>query len=157
MLGSEIKSHHVWSHSSLNCWQTCQRQFYHRYVAKDATFESSPQLERGNLVHDALKLRLTENKPLPEDMPYERFAAALPDKGLLVECPMGMSRAGEERDWWSADVFGRGRPDAEVLPLPETLHQRQDSGQGARLVLQLQRPSMSEQGVRRMPTFRAVA
>jgi hypothetical protein len=106
---------HVWSHTSLACWETCPRQFYHRYVAKDAVFESSPAAARGTLVHGAMEARLRYKAPLPEDMPYEKLAASLDGKPMVVEAPLGIQDDGGACDWWGPGVAGRGKPDVVIL------------------------------------------
>lgn len=107
---------HVWSHTSLNCFGTCPKQFYHRYILKDVKFEESAASRRGNDVHAAMEARLKIKTPLPEDMPYEQFAAALDERPLLVEEELGIRKDGDWATWWDAYVYGRGKPDVVIMP-----------------------------------------
>jgi hypothetical protein len=106
----------IGSHTSFTCFETCPKQFYHRYIAKDAVFEDSPASRWGNLVHGAMEARLKRNEPLPEEMKkYEVYAAALGGKPLLIEEPLGVDLFRRPEKFWGEDVWFRGKPDVVVL------------------------------------------
>lgn len=107
---------YTFSHTSVTCYDTCPKLFWHRYVAKDVVFEETDASRRGSAVHAALEARLKQKAPLPEDMPYEHLAKALDDRPLLVEERLGVRADGTLASWWADDIYGRGTPDVVILP-----------------------------------------
>lgn len=95
----------ILSYSAIACFERCPSQFYHRYILKDLKFESSPAIERGNKVHEALRRRLKHKRHLPADMPYEDVAASFDGKSLLVEEELGMREDGSATGYWDDDCY----------------------------------------------------
>jgi hypothetical protein len=59
------------SFSSLKTFQTCPRQYKHKYILKDVKDEGSDATRYGTAVHLAIEEFLTEGKPLPDE--YLRY------------------------------------------------------------------------------------
>ena len=106
----------VASYSFFSKWDTCAYQAYRIYIAKDLPKEKqSIEQLRGIEVHDCLTRRITEGKPLPDDMPYEHLVAPLVAYGAVAEKKLGMTREGRPCDFFAPEVFLRGVLDAPVV------------------------------------------
>lgn len=109
----------IWSYSFLNTYATCQKQAYHRYIAKDLPREpASPEMSHGIAVHDAFEKRLKTGEPFPESMAtYERFAAAIEVRGRPqgVELQLGITADGAPTSFFAKDVWGRGKVDVLLI------------------------------------------
>lgn len=68
------------SFSKLSTFETCPRQYYHKYVAKDLPFTSSPALELGNRFHSFAEAFLTQDGA-PKS---EEFSAYVPGLKKLL-------------------------------------------------------------------------
>lgn len=55
------------THSSLDAFKTCARQYQARYILKEIKFESTEATRYGDRVHDALENRLKNKTPLPAE------------------------------------------------------------------------------------------
>ncbi len=51
-----------YSHSRLNTFETCPRQFYHRYIARDVEFKETVHTKTGTALHAAVEHRLKADK-----------------------------------------------------------------------------------------------
>src|SRR5882757_8694805 len=66
-----------WSYSSLNTFENCPKQYYHRYILKEREPDTEVSLH-GQRVHKSLEDRVGEAKPLPvEYEAYEPLAASV--------------------------------------------------------------------------------
>lgn len=111
----------VLSHTLLNTWLTCPHQCYRRYIAKDLPREPVTEaIAWGNAVHEAMELRLRKKQPLPEDMPYEHFAAPLDVANVEPEQKLGMAESGRPTGFFDGDVWLRGKLDAPILLSTDT-------------------------------------
>lgn len=107
----------VHSFSSLNTYlNVCPHQYAARYVYKTAPFTGSPASIHGDEVHKALEQRLTHGTPLPEKYPYESFAAPIAEaKNVKIEQKYGIDTKGEPCDFFSRNVFLRGKVDVSIV------------------------------------------
>lgn len=60
--------HLAWSHSALNAFETCPRQFYLTRIAKTVVSPPSDEINWGRRVHKALEDRLNGVAPLPAEL-----------------------------------------------------------------------------------------
>lgn len=68
----------AWSHSRIETFKKCRKQFWHFNIKKDVPFEQSEQMKYGERCHKALELRLATNEPLPPEFrKHEGIAAAI--------------------------------------------------------------------------------
>jgi hypothetical protein len=58
----------IYSYSSLNCYENCPKQFFHRYIARDALPYQGVEAEAGTKVHEAIETALKTRQPLPKHM-----------------------------------------------------------------------------------------
>lgn len=110
----------VWSHTFLDSFETCPREAYHKYVAKDLPKEkkSKAQLD-GIAIHEVFDLRLRCKMPLPEIYAkHEPMMLALEHaaigKTLEAEKRMAINAKGEPCDFFAKDVWGRGTADVVI-------------------------------------------
>lgn len=103
----------VWTYTMLKTYRdVCAHQTYRKYILKDVPYTPTPEMARGNAVHDALELRVGAGKPLPTDMhDYERFARAFDGKNPKCEPKLAVTRDGKSTSYFDRDVWGRGRAD----------------------------------------------
>lgn len=81
-----------WTHSRLEAYGNCPRQFYHLKVAKDVTEAPSEQQLWGNRVHEALEVRIRDGIPLPEGMQqWEKLASSLESLPGDTYCEMELA------------------------------------------------------------------
>lgn len=111
------------SHSSINMYEQCPRQFESRYVIKEKKEPQSEQQKWGDLVHTAMedRVRGTLATPLPEGMEnFERVLEVVRvAKGagltVLAEQKIAVSRDGTPVDFWSKYAWVRGKVDLSIL------------------------------------------
>jgi hypothetical protein len=87
----------VLAFNPLNDYVRCPKQFYHKYLAKDAAEKKSYAQTSGIDAHDALKRRIKLREPLPQE--YEAYEdAVIPltkgDKKVDVELALGCDSNG---------------------------------------------------------------
>ncbi len=105
--------------SSLDCFVTCGKQFYHKYVAKDLprSPQTAEQLE-GDRVHAAFEARLGSNVPLPKDLmvhePHMARLEAIPGV-LWVEEKVALGRDLQPTTYDDPDRFWRGKIDFRMV------------------------------------------
>jgi PD-(D/E)XK nuclease superfamily len=102
-----------WSYSHLNAYRQCPRKYHHYYVLKDVPYESSPQMDRGNYVHQAFEQHINKGVVLPDDLRhYEKFVPWT--YKLEAEVKLGILWDGTPCDFWDKEVYGRGTADVIV-------------------------------------------
>ena len=71
-----------WSHTALDTFKTCPRQYHAKYVTKSVQEEKTDAMIWGERVHKAFELRQTDGTPLPAGLeqhePYMQKLEALP-------------------------------------------------------------------------------
>jgi hypothetical protein len=100
----------AWSYSALTTYELCPKKYYHLYVAKDVKDADSSFAADGKIVHDAMKARVIDGKPLPLNLRhYEKiaakFAAASGEKH--GEMKLAINRKFEPCDYFAPDVWVR--------------------------------------------------
>jgi len=108
-----------WSYSVLSAYETCPHRYYVTKVAKTVTEPMTEAMSRGNKVHKALELRLTQATPLPGDMrQWEPLAQTVVDraKGGVLEAEQKMALTIDYRPttFFAKDVWVRGITDFTV-------------------------------------------
>ena len=103
----------IGSFSALNCYKTCPRQFYHRYIARDVPKATSEAIERGNVVHAAFEAAAKGEAPLEGEWEcwngvLERLKAG---HTIAVELQLGITEPGMPCDFFADAVFFRGKLD----------------------------------------------
>lgn len=100
----------AWSYSALTTYEQCPKKYFHLYVAKDVKDADSSFSADGKIIHDALKARVIDGKPLPLNLRhYEKtaakFAAAPGQKH--GEMKLALTREFTPCDFFSPNVFVR--------------------------------------------------
>ena len=109
----------AWSHSALDAFENCPRQYYETKVAKRYPFVSTAEMEWGKTVHKAFENYLLHGTPLPADLQvHEDFLAsfkALPGE-LAGEERLALDRRlqpcryfGDDTIWYRGQVDARKR------------------------------------------------
>ena len=106
----------VGSHTALSCYATCPRQFYHKYVAKDAVREETPALRHGREVHDAIKEAFDRSAPhhAPESA-RKLVKHILAQGGFQSEWKIGATAEGAPCAFAAPGVYFRGIPDVVLV------------------------------------------
>lgn len=102
------------SHSSMNTFETCPRQYESKYVLKDVVFESGPEADWGNEVHTALEHYVRDGTPLPSNMvQYTRFAEAVRRRPGTKVCEGAYAVRADltPTDFFAKDVWWRSKID----------------------------------------------
>lgn len=66
----------AFSFTHIDMFEQCEKKYYHLHDAKDVKDEDSSWSIEGKEVHDALKARVIDNKPLPLEMRHIEALAA---------------------------------------------------------------------------------
>ncbi len=109
----------TWSFSSLNTYETCPQMFKSKYI--DKTYVEPPQehLIHGTTTHAHLEARMRDKTPLPEGYEHhEKWCVTLeklPQKILLVEHKMGLTRDLQPTGFFSPDTWWRGVIDLAII------------------------------------------
>lgn len=103
----------IYSYSSLRAFSHCPRHFKARYIDKIVKFETSPALEKGRRVHEALESALTNGEPAPVWTPPGlieklRRAGAEPEVRLAVDANW------QPVDFWDKSAMFRGAIDVDL-------------------------------------------
>lgn len=120
------------SHSSLNTFETCPRQYEARYILKTLPYEETVATAWGNAAHDALEkfLKTGGREQLPDlqhpetginlrnyqwagEIVLER--AARRGGYILAERSMAVGRDKDTADYWDKNAWLRGKIDVTVL------------------------------------------
>jgi hypothetical protein len=101
------------SHSSLNQYITCPRQYQAHRVTKEYAREEGEEAKWGNDVHTALEERIGAGVGLPERMKqYEAYAQSLSicngECEIYVELELGVKEDGTACDFNDPDCWARG-------------------------------------------------
>lgn len=109
----------VASYTLLNTYDICPHQMYRRYIAKDLPRQAETEpMKWGNAVHSALEKRLSYGMTLPKEMVrFEPYAAALlaSNDKPMVEQKWGMTEGGKPCDFFSDEVWLRGKADVALV------------------------------------------
>lgn len=97
----------AWSYSALTTYEQCPKKYFHLYVAKDVRDADSSFSADGKIVHDAMRARVIDGKPLPLNLRhYEpiaaKFAAAPGEKH--GEMRLALNNAFKPCDYFAPDV-----------------------------------------------------
>ena len=109
----------VQSHSSMETFTTCPRQYEAKYITRETQYKESEAAAWGNAVHTALEQFLLRREELPANMPYTRYATwvlrrALRSGALLyVESQYGILRDGRPCEY--RDRTGMVRAKVDVI------------------------------------------
>jgi hypothetical protein len=110
----------AWSHSSLDAFVTCPRQFHEVKVLKSVVEEESEQQRYGLYVHKAFEERqvYAEVQGLTEDLfehePFMRELSHQPGEHF-TERKVGLNRKMEPSDFLAPDVWWRGIIDFSAI------------------------------------------
>lgn len=114
VLGEAVKEF-AWSYSALTTYEQCPKKYFHLYVAEKGTPQRVKDSDSsfsadGKIIHDAMKARVIDGKPLPLDLRhYEKvaakFAAAPGEKH--GEMKLAINRKFEPVGYFAPDVFVR--------------------------------------------------
>jgi len=100
-----------WSYSSLTAFETCPKRFKLTRLDKVVVEPASEAMTHGNLVHKALELATTGEKPLDakfkQYQPIVERLRANPGK-RLVEYKFGLTRSLRPTEFFGKDVWVRG-------------------------------------------------
>lgn len=106
------------SHTALDTFQTCPRQYQAKYVTKEVKFMETDATRYGNRMHTAFENRLKEGLPLSDEFKdLEPMALKILDmKGtLMVERPLAVREDMSPTTFFASDVALRGKGDALVF------------------------------------------
>lgn len=111
----------AWSHSRIETFKKCPRQFYEFNIAKSVPFEQSDQMLYGERCHKALELRLGCNEPLPPEFAkHEAIAAAvgaMPGQ-TFVEIKLTLNEKLTPTGYFAKDAYVRCVVDVMKLAPP---------------------------------------
>lgn len=107
-----------WSHSSLDTFKTCPRQYHAKYVIKSVKEEPSDAIIWGNKVHKAFEDRLAVNTPLPDSLqdhePFMQQLEAMP--GILnTEQKIALDVSMQPCNFFDTGVWFRGVIDCIIV------------------------------------------
>lgn len=108
----------AWSYSALTMFEQCPKKYYHISVLKDAKDEDSSWSADGKIVHDAMKKRVIDGKPLPLNLRHfeptaAKFASAKGEKH--GEMKLALNRQFEPRDFFAGDAWVRVIVDLAIV------------------------------------------
>lgn len=114
----------AWSYSRLNNYETCPKKFFHSSVRKDVVEAESEAMRYGKMVHKALELRVSKNKPMPLNLRYlDKYAKVLADaKGdKLTEMQLAIDANFEPCSWFAKETWCRAILDLAVVKAPHAV------------------------------------
>lgn len=105
----------IHSHYTLNTWEICPRQYYHKIVLKDLLREAKSQAQTwGIQVHSAMEARINKGTPLPKKMekwePLVNFGPYV----TKAEVKLGMRENGLPCGFFDSDCWLRGVVDVHI-------------------------------------------
>lgn len=112
------------SHSSLNVFETCPRQYEAKYITKEVKYVQSAAAAWGDEVHKALESFLVSQATvsLPTNMAqYQKWGEVILRRAdsiggrVLAEVSMGITKDGQGVDYWDKRAFFRGKGDVLIL------------------------------------------
>ncbi len=107
-----------WSHSSLENFKTCPKQFYHKKVLKDVVEVAGEAAEWGNRLHKAFEDNLKNNVPLAKELEnYVYYVTMLKqfDGEHHIEKKLGVAEDLSPCDFSSPNVWSRGIIDVLIV------------------------------------------
>ncbi len=107
-----------WSHSSLDTFKNCPRQYHAKYVLKSVKDEQSDAIIWGNKVHKAFEDRLAVGTPLPKEMQvHETFMRQLEVMpGVLnTEQKIALDVNMKPCNFFDREVWFRGVIDCSII------------------------------------------
>lgn len=106
-----------WTYSQLSTFETCPKQYYHKYVAKEFPFVKTTESAWGDRVHLAFESRVFSGELLPDGMtqwePFMRKLAALPGE-KHAEKQLAVDELYRPASYWDSP-WTRGKADLLVL------------------------------------------
>lgn len=116
---SDYRSVIPWSWSSLEAYQTCPRRFYETKIVKNYKEPDNEQMVWGTDVHAALRSRIADGTPLPNNMlMYENVAnkfATVDADEIHCELETAVNSSLEPCGFWDDDCWNRGYEDYVAL------------------------------------------
>ncbi len=112
------KSKFAWSNSAVVMFEVCPKQYFHVKVDKSAKDEDTEWANDGKVIHDALKARVLDGKPLPLPLRHmesiaKRFADAEGEKhGEMRLC---LNDKYEPVDFFAPDAWVRAIVDLLII------------------------------------------
>ncbi len=110
----------AWSHTALDTFENCPKQYYETKVAKRWPFEATQEMQWGKDVHKKFENFLLYNTPLSADLKiHEDFLAwfkALPGE-LAGEERIALDTKLRDSAYFGKDVWYRGQVDARKRDL----------------------------------------
>jgi PD-(D/E)XK nuclease superfamily len=100
-----------WSHSSLDCFRNCPRQYEAKYVSKSVKEVQSPQMVWGERVHKHFEDRIASQVPLPYELKeHEPYMLKLEqmDGNAFTERKIALDKKLRPCHFFGQDVFFRG-------------------------------------------------
>lgn len=111
----------AWSYSALTSFETCPLRHYLLRVAKVVKEEEGEALRWGNFVHNALEMRLKEDKPLPETLKaHEGICRHLQAASgeLTAEREITLDANFQPTGWFDKNAWLRSKLDVQILNAP---------------------------------------
>lgn len=108
----------TWSHSALNAFITCPKQYYLTKVSKQVAFTPTEATTWGNSVHKALELRSCSKTPLPDTMTqWEPMMAKFDKLNATVEAETkyALTKNLTETTYFAPDVWLRSVLDLTIF------------------------------------------
>lgn len=120
------------SHSSLNTFVTCPKQYKHKYILRDVKFQPSYESEWGDNAHKHMEnyIKASGNYPFPDERhkdtgqnmrDYQKFADMLMDRAarrggyVLAERQFGVDKTKDTTDYWNKQAWLRGKIDVTII------------------------------------------
>ena len=112
----------AWSYSALKEYEICPRRYYECRVTKAWGQDKTPELDRGDALHLAMKHRVMKGTPLPMEFSYmETWAKGLTATSDPIYCEMKLSVDKDMKltPYFDKRTWLRGVIDyAQISPLP---------------------------------------
>jgi len=108
-----------WSYTHIDTFEICPCQYHHKYILKNKE-PTTPEMEEGRKVHEALEKRVAAGLPLPPALAkYDALAETVVQKGITgeirTEMKVGVNKALRPTDFFAKDVYGRGALDVAIF------------------------------------------
>lgn len=111
---------YVWSHTGLDSFETCPREFWHKYIARDLPKEKKSDAQlKGIAIHEAFDVHLRAGVPLPPAMAKHQglldgAKRAAEGRTMETEKKLGITSAATPTGFFDKDVWGRGAIDCVI-------------------------------------------
>ena len=105
------------SHTSMDTFKTCPRQYEAKYVTHEVEFEETDATRWGNLVHKSLEDYMTDGTPVPSNVPYKKFAdwmLARPGE-LIIEGKFAIHKDITATDYRDKTAWIRAKIDVLII------------------------------------------